>query len=475
MKKKNKKEIKKKNNKSYKNNKFVDSKTKTIIIILIIFFFIILSLLTINYIYRTYYIAPIPVINSIDVNEENIMTINFSIEEYKKKKDIYCIYKNNEEEPKIDDKDWKLTKNNKCDILIEDNSYFVYLKNADNIITFVSGPEKYYKVTKLESNKNKIYLALKTSFTPTLIIETIGNASKEVTWTSSDDSIATVDLNGKITAIKKGNATITASVMDQKIDIEVVSTNLIVARPKKYNNKKSYLPCNKYNKEENDLLDEILKDRINDAGYKTRAGAVEAARFLALEFPYKIRYFSENGRLATNKVDGEGRYYHVGLYLDESRFSKISKSLAGPKTWGCSMYSRPSKGKRSNGLDCSGFVSWTMLNGGFDVGDIGAGLASHLDLTDYGERIKFNASVVKSGKVKVGDLLSSGGVNGGHIAIIVGEDSNYYYVAESLWTPPNVAVVIIPYSKKTIFNRYYYVMLMDKYYKEDGNLTQLWY
>ena len=76
-----------------------------------------------------------------------------------------------------------------------------------------------------------------------------------------------------------------------------------------------------YTKEQNDLLDEILKDRINDAGYKTRAGAVEAARFLSLEFPYRIRYFSENGRGNTNKVEGEGRYYQVGLYLDESRFS----------------------------------------------------------------------------------------------------------------------------------------------------------
>ena len=116
-----------------------------------------------------------------------------------------------------------------------------------------------------------------------------------------------------------------------------------------------------------------------------------------------------------------------------------------------------------------------VVNGGFDVGDIGAGLAPHLDLTDYDVRTDFNANVVKSGKVKVGDLLSSGGKQGGHIAIIVGEDDNYYYVAESLWTPPNVAVVIMPYSKKTIFNRYYYVMLMDSYYKEDGKLTKLWY
>lgn len=284
-----------------------------------------------------------------------------------------------------------------------------------------------------------------------------------------------MDNDGKIKGISKGNTNINIKVGNIVKQINVLVTDLIVKRPNKFNSKKSYLPCNKYSKKDNDTLDLILKSRIEDVGYKTRAGAVEAARFLTLEFPYKIRYFSENGRGSTNKVEGEGRYYNVGLYLHKSRFKNIKKSLAGPATWGCSLYSRPSKGKRSNGLDCSGFVSWVMLNGGFDVGDIGAGLAPHLDLTDYGVRTNFNANVVKSGKVKVGDLLSSGGKQGGHIAIIVGEDNDYYYVAESLWTPPNVAVVIMPYSKKKIFKRYYYVMLMDSYYKEDGKLTKLWY
>lgn len=26
-----------------------------------------------------------------------------------------------------------------------------------------------------------------------------------------------------------------------------------------------------------------------------------------------------------------------------------------------------------NGLDCSGFVTWAMLNGGFESGDVGSG------------------------------------------------------------------------------------------------------
>ena len=82
-------------------------------------------------------------------------------------------------------------------------------------------------------------------------------------------------------------------------------------------------------------MDAILEDRVNDAGYQTRAGVVAAARFLGLEFPYRINYFTENGRMDScygGKIDGEGRYYHKGLYLDESRFSQIEKSWAGPAT-----------------------------------------------------------------------------------------------------------------------------------------------
>ena len=425
--------------------------------------------------YVEYNTAAVPKVTSVSTNEEHLVTIKFEVDKEKKYHDVYCLYKNDEETPKVDDKKWVKIENNECSFTLDDNVYYAFLKNQDNIIYKVDNVSSLGEVTKFEPNKNKIYLALNTSYTPTLSIESVGNIDKKVTWKSENDSIAKVDENGKITALKKGDVKVTATLADKTITFDVVSTNLIIKRPKKFNNKKSYLPCNKYSEAENDLLDAILLDRVTEVGYKTRASAVEAARFLALEFPYKIRYFSENGRLATNKVDGEGRYYHKGLYLHSSRFDKISKSLNGPKTWGCQMWSNPSKGMRANGLDCSGFISWAMLNGGWDVKDVGAGLASHLDLTDYGKRTKFNKTVVDSGKVKVGDLLSGRTAEGGHIAMIVGEDDDYYYVAESLWIPPNVAVVILPYKKYEIYKTFYWVMLMDDYYKKDGKLTKMWY
>lgn len=425
--------------------------------------------------YKDFLFPPIPTINSVSISKDNKMLIKFSVPENNKYNKIYCIFKNNEEIPTVDDPEWTLSENNECSYSLSNERIYVYLKNENNVIYDVENSSTLGRVNDFGINKEQVYVAIKGTYSLTYEMSSVGYIPDNVTWYSEDEKIATVDEAGKITGIAKGNTVVHAKIMDKDVSTKVMVTDLITVRPKKYKLDRPYLPCGKYNKEENDILDAILKDRINDVGYKTRAGAVEAARFLALEFPYKIRYFSENGRLTINGVDGEGRYYHVGLYLDESRFAGIKKKMNGPKTWGCQLYSRPSKGLRMNGFDCSGYISWVLLNGGFDVGDLGAGVTSVKDLTDFGKKTKFTADVVKSGKVKVGDLLSSTGPSGGHIAMIVGEDKDYYYVTESLWTPPTTAVVIIAYSKKTLFNRYYWVMLMDSYYKEDGKLTSLWY
>lgn len=449
---------------------------KTLPYILLIMFLICFIASYYGFKYRNHYTPAIPSVTAVKISD-NVVEVKYQVEEYKKDKDMFCLKKLSNENIKDDDT-WTKAQNNKCNFIIDDNTYNFYLRNNYGTVIKINEASDLGNILKLTLDKEKIYLAINGTHTPTLKISSVGYADKTIKWTSEDDKIAIVDENGTIKGIKKGNTKVTAKVMDKEVNIDVIVTDLITVRPKSFNNKKKYLSCNKYTEEDNDLLDEILKDRVNTVGYKTRAGAVEAARFLALEFPYKIKYFSENGRMGerTYKVDGEGRYYHEGLYLHSSRYSNIKYKAEGPKTWGCTMYNRVSHKRSANGLDCSGFITWVLVNGGFDPGDIGAGVSPGIkDLTDYGEKTIFNAKVIESGKVKVGDLLSSTGPGGGHIAMIVGEDSEYYYVAESLWTSPNVGVVILPYSKKNLFKRYYYVMLMDSYYKEDGKLTKLWY
>lgn len=59
------------------------------------------------------------------------------------------------------------------------------------------------KITAILNKGEEI--TLKPTFTPTSV------ADKSVTWKSSDEKIATVDANGKVTAIAEGNATITVT------------------------------------------------------------------------------------------------------------------------------------------------------------------------------------------------------------------------------------------------------------------------
>ena len=231
---------------------------------------------------------------------------------------------------------------------------------------------------------------------------------------------------------------------------------------------KPELPCGMYSEEDNEYLDKILKSKIDLAGYQTRAGAVAAGRFLLLQFPYHMSYFSENGRMPS--VDGEGRYYHEGLYLNIYKVEKenITKSVSGPLPWGCAMYSYPALMNQRNSLDCSGFVTWCLVNGGFDPGDIGAGPSSSaFDCSDLGERMPITNESLD--KVKVGDLFAEDG----HISILIGIKDGYYYIAES---NSYIDIRVRVSTKQELIDSDFYAWIdMEEFYNhEDGNLTNYW-
>ena len=120
-----------------------------------------------------------------------------------------------------------------------------------------------------------------------------------------------------------------------------------------------------------------------------------------------------------------------------------------------------------NGLDCSSYVSWAMLNGGFDSGDVGAGYVAEtdFDLDDIGIMVKITPESIED--VKVGDFIS----RYGHIGILIGKDDENYYVAEALDTDLHV----LTYDKEGLVNSSWeYFIDMDEYYGEDGMLTDMW-
>lgn len=65
-------------------------------------------------------------------------------------------------------------------------------------------------VTSIELNKTELKLEEGASETLTATVKPDNATDKTVTWSSSDENVATIDASGKVTAIKKGSATITA-------------------------------------------------------------------------------------------------------------------------------------------------------------------------------------------------------------------------------------------------------------------------
>ena len=315
---------------------------------------------------------------------------------------------------------------------------------------------------EIKSLPKKIYLIKNDNYKLNIKFDIINN----IKWKSNNNKILEVINNNELIGISKGNTYVYTNVLNKKIKINVNVTDLLLSNNDEYNINKEFLSCNKYTKEQNDIIDKYLEYQINNVGYNTRAGVVEAARFLTINFPYKINYFYENGRGTTyginELVHGEGRYYNKGLYLNKNKYENILYSKHGPAIWGCDIYNETQKKNVSNGLDCSGFLSWAFINAGYDPGDIGAGITDVYDYTDTGEKRELTQSLINENKIKVGDLLHSNRA-GGHIAIIIGMDEDNFYVAESIWYEP-IGVVMNTYNKKDIINYFGNVILMDNYY-----------
>lgn len=428
-----------------------------------------------------------PYVTNIEINEskrfDNQVIFNIEVKSHLLKidKTTWCLLSINDNLPKEDDDGWIKATNGYCSFTVEDGEYNIFVKDSlGNIVNADKQKVNIDKILEIKPSKNIFYMWRGMEQKLSYEIVKLGNVKDNIKMTSANDKIASISENGIITANNYGTTIISLTSEDGALSKVKIIVSPFITKPV-VNTKKSYITCKQFNLEEANLIDEILFDRIDDAGYGTRAGVVAAARFITLEFAYRIHYFYENGRLNNyspyKHVDGEGRYYHRGLYLNESKFADITASFVGPAIWGCDLQNYTDWGPYvtgkyyPNGLDCSGFVTWALLNGGFDVGDIGAGAnANHNDLDDLGEKVMITNELMNSGRVKVGDLI---GLNG-HMAILAGWDDNNYYIAESLNTTGGVVMTVVKKSNLVNNSIYDYIILMDEVYKKDGNLSNMW-
>ena len=300
----------------------------------------------------------------------------------------------------------------------------------------------------------------------------------KLTWSSENEDIVAIS-DGKIIGVNLGTSVVTLkSESGKKAEVSVTVTDLI--RKPELDDKKKFLPCHAYTEEEAHIIDEALRTRVLNKGEGTRAALIETIRFMTLSFKYKVSYFYENGRMhesGVRKADGEGRYYHKGLYLSEDKFKDIKASHKGPAIWGCPLtnlqdHNRYKPGaKMPNGLDCSGFVTWSLYNSGLDVGDIGAGINDrHKDMSDVGEMHSLTYEYANSSDYKVGDVIA----RWGHTALIADKDSEYLYIAESLLKGVRIEKVSYKNPNSSLYKYYAYINKMDKEYSKNDDYTDMW-
>ena len=331
-----------------------------------------------------------------------------------------------------------------CTFELPEGNYTIYIKKDNNVISKKFDVKDKYdgKFSTTIDVLDKYYLALDGKKTLEYTFDYPEGYDTSRTYSIEDESIISIE-DDTIKGLKNGTTKLTVTLKDgNSKTYEIVVTDLIV--PATVNNTKGYLPCKQYTEAQAHTLDDILESRVKEAGEGTRGGVIAAARFMVLEFPYSIRYFNENGRLVDHgirpHIDAEGRYYHKGLYLSEDKFQYLEKGakMSGPQIWGCYLYDYFISKMNMNGFTCSGFVSWAMLNGGFDVGDVGAGDFKQFDddLSDLGPHHEITDDYVRNGNYKVGDFIA----RDGHAALIIGINEDTIYTAESL--PPKLKVYI---------------------------------
>lgn len=446
-----------------------------------ILFFVFIALIA-AIVFGNFFVAPyitnITTADSIRYPDKKIVNVEVENYFFKFNKTTWCLLVETNGVPNVNDSGWVKANNGYCSFITDLSSYDVYVKDSyGNISDVDKRKQKEKNIKKIPMSNENIYLYPTQQQKVNVNDENI----QTVQWKSDDEKIATVDNNGIISGISAGTTTIKAIYKENYYgEVKVIVTNLI-EKPDA-SAKKEYVKCRQFSDDEAQLLDDILEEKIKEAGYQTRAGVVAAARFLTLDFSYRVPYFYENGRLENYEpyqyVDGEGRYYHKGLYLSTKKIKDLKANFVGPAIWGCNLQNYTDwngvyvTGQLyPNGLDCSGFVTWALLNGGFDVGDIGAGTdPAHKDLTDLGQKVYITEELMASGKVKVGDLI---GLDG-HMAILAGWDSQNYYIAESLNTTGGVVMTTVARTKLVNNSIYRYIILMDEVYKTDGNLTNMW-
>lgn len=139
--------------------------------------------------------------------------------------DVKVSYASTDEAVATVDKDGKVKvlKAGECDITT------TLLQDGEKVTEKTTHVKAFYEVESitLDSNEGKLTVGNSHTIKATVAPEEVA-AKTTIEWSSSDEKVATVDSNGKVTAVSSGNATITATAGEESANYEVT-----VEQPKK--------------------------------------------------------------------------------------------------------------------------------------------------------------------------------------------------------------------------------------------------
>ena len=134
-------------------------------------------------------------------------------------------FASSDEEVATVDKDGKVKvlKAGECDITT------TLLQDGEKVTEKTTHVKAFYEVESitLDSNEGKLTVGNSHTIKATVAPEEVA-AETTIEWSSSNEKVATVDSNGKVTAVSSGNATITATAGEESANYEVT-----VEQPKK--------------------------------------------------------------------------------------------------------------------------------------------------------------------------------------------------------------------------------------------------
>ena len=213
----------------------------------------------------------------------------------------------------------------------------------------------------------------------------------------------------------------------------------------KYDNNKPIMKCDTYGENDRKNLENTLKNAINSAEYGSRAGAVEAARFLVGGLDYKIPYTTpKNETIDPNRV--LGRYEKVGL------------NIANNEGWGCTVNGVV------QGMDSINVIKWAFKNAGVTFNDSLDGAKKTVDVKN---------------QIKPGDIVFTPCKNCSiaedytDIGIVIGVDDDKIYVVEAVKENYN-SIVITEILKKSLSKDGKFSMIKQYEYEKEGDLKLMW-